>query len=70
VGETGAPDDHAATESPNLEVTMTMSVDPSKEVVRASIAQDMALVLSSPRRPTSPSTALATSSQRLDDDVM
>jgi hypothetical protein len=30
----------------------------------------MALVLSSLRRPTSPSIALATSSQHLDDDVM
>jgi hypothetical protein len=45
----GAPDDHAATESPTLEVTMTVVVDPSKEVAGASTAQDMALVLSSPR---------------------
>jgi hypothetical protein len=47
-----------------------MAVDPSKEVARASTAQDMALVLSSSYRPASPSVALATSSQHLDDDVM
>jgi hypothetical protein len=49
---------------------MTMVVDPSKEVAGASTAQDMTLVLSSLRLPTSPSATLATSSQRLDDDVM
>jgi hypothetical protein len=70
VGETGGPDDHATAESPTPEETVTVVVDPSKEVVGVSTTQDTTLVLSSPHWPTSPSAALATSSQRLDDDVM
>jgi hypothetical protein len=57
-------------ESPTPEVTVTVVADPFKEVAWASVAQDMALVLSSSHRSVSPSVALATSSQRLDDDVM
>ena len=49
---------------------MTVAVGPSKEVARASSAQDMALVLSSSHRPASSSAPLATSSQHLDDDVV
>jgi hypothetical protein len=62
MGERGPPNDHVAAESPTLEVTVTVAVDLSKEVAGASTAQDMALVLSSPCLPTSPSAALATSS--------
>jgi hypothetical protein len=65
-----APDDHAIVESPTPEVMVTMVVDPSKEAAKASIAQVMALVLSSSHRSVSPPVALGTSSQRLDDDVM
>jgi hypothetical protein len=38
MGETWAPDDRAARESPTSEVTVTVAVDPSKEVAGASTA--------------------------------
>jgi hypothetical protein len=70
MGETWALDDRAARESLTLEVTVTVAVDPSKEVAGASTAQDIALVLSSSCWLTSPSATLATNSQRLDDDMV
>jgi hypothetical protein len=62
VRETVAPDDHTATESPTPKVMVTVAADPSKEVVRASTAQVMTLVLSSLHRSVSPPVALGTSS--------
>jgi hypothetical protein len=38
VGEMGPPDDHAVVESLTPEVTVTVAVDPSKKVARASTA--------------------------------
>jgi hypothetical protein len=49
---------------------VTMAVDPSKEVAKASTAQVTTLVLSSSHQSVSPPVALCTSSQCLDDDVM
>jgi hypothetical protein len=54
VRETGPPDDHATAESPTPEVTMIVVADLSKEVARASTAQDMTLVLSPSHRLVSP----------------
>jgi hypothetical protein len=62
VRETVAPDDHTATESPTPEVMVTVAADPSKEVVGASTAQVMTLVLSSLHQSVSPPVALGTSS--------
>jgi hypothetical protein len=70
VRETVAPDDHAAIESPTLEMMVTVAAGPSMEVVGASTAQVMALVLSSSNQSVSPHVVLGTSSQCLDDDVM
>jgi hypothetical protein len=68
--EMGAPTKDAAVESPIPDVVMIVVANPVLEGVEASAAQDTALVLSSPCRSTSPSVALATSSQHLDDDVV
>lgn len=70
MGEIGAPIDDIVVESPTPDVVMTVVTIPILVGVDASTAQDTALVLASPRRPTSPSAKLATSSQHLDDDVV
>jgi hypothetical protein len=70
MGEMGAPEDHAAVESPTPEVTMTVVVDPAIEVARASTAAALALVVVSMAQPTSSSTGHASSSLRLEDDVV
>ena len=66
--ETGFPGDHAAADLLTPGVTLAVAVGPSKGVARAS--QDMVLVLPSSHRSASPSAPLATSGQRLDDDVL
>jgi hypothetical protein len=65
-----APDEHAAAESPTPEMVVTMVASPSEEVAGASTTQVAALVLSSSYQSVSPHTALGTSSQCLDDDVL
>jgi hypothetical protein len=45
VGEMVAPDDHAAMESPTLEVTVTVAVDPAMEVAGISTAAASSLVV-------------------------
>jgi hypothetical protein len=69
MAEMGAPVDRAIMELPQPEVTMTMVEDLAAEVARTSIIQDTALVIVSMPLPTS-STAHASSSQRLEDDVV
>jgi hypothetical protein len=57
-------------ESPNPEVTMTVAEKSASETAGASTAQDMALVLVSIPLPTSSPVGHASSSQRLEDDVV
>jgi hypothetical protein len=45
MGETVAPDDHAAAKSPTLEVTVTVAVDPTMEIAGISTAAASALVV-------------------------
>jgi hypothetical protein len=61
--------DEAIVESPNPMVTMTVEEKSSSEAARASIVQDTTLVVVSTPLPTS-SVSHASSSQRLEDDVM
>jgi hypothetical protein len=70
VEETVAPNDHAAVESPTLEVTMTMAVDPAMEVARISTAVALALVVVSSAQPTSFTADRASSGLRLEEDVV
>jgi hypothetical protein len=69
VRKTVAPDEHAAAESPTLEIVVTVVASPSEEVAEASTTPVAALVLSS-HQSVSPHAALGSSSQRLDDDVL
>jgi hypothetical protein len=57
-------------ESPNPEVTMTMIKKLALEAVGASIAQDTALVVVSAPLPISSPISHASSSQRMEDDVV
>jgi hypothetical protein len=70
VRETMASNEQATIESPTPGMVVTMVVGPFKEVVGASAAKVVALVLSSSHQSVSPHVALSTSSQRLDDDVL
>jgi hypothetical protein len=70
VGETVAPDDHAATESPTPEVTMTVVVYSTMEVAEISTAAASALVVVSLAQPTSSATGHASSSLCLEEDVV
>jgi hypothetical protein len=70
MGEMVAPDDHAAAESPTLEVTVTVAVDPAMEVAGISAATTLALVVVSLAQPTSSATGHASSGLRLEEDVV
>jgi hypothetical protein len=65
-----AADEHAAVNSPTPGMVVTVATGSSEEVVGASAAQVVALVLSSSHQSVSPHVALGTSSQHLDDDVL
>jgi hypothetical protein len=66
----GAPAEEAVVESPTPDVVVTVVASPVLEGAEASSAHDTTLVYASLRRPTSPPSALAANSQRLDDDVV
>jgi hypothetical protein len=70
VRETVALDDHAVVESPALEAAVTVAVDPAMEVARVSTAADSALVVVSSAQPTSSPVGHASSSLRLEEDVV
>jgi hypothetical protein len=65
-----APDDHAAMESPTPEVTMIVAVDPAMEVAGISPAVASTLVVVSSAQPTSSTVGHASSSLRLEEDVV
>jgi hypothetical protein len=70
VRETVALDDHSAVESPALEAAVTMAVDLAMEVVRVSTTVASALVVVSSAQPTSSPIGHASSSLRLEEDVV
>jgi hypothetical protein len=70
VGEATAQADEAIVESPNPAVTMTVVGKSTSEVAGASTAHDTALVVVSTPLPTSSPIGHASSSQRLEDDVV
>jgi hypothetical protein len=65
-----ALDDHAATELPTSEVTVTVAVDPAMEAAGISTAVASALVVVSLAQPTSSAASRASSSLRLAKDVV
>jgi hypothetical protein len=70
MGEVMTQVDEVVVESPNLAMTMTVAEKYALEVAGASTAQDTALVVVSTPRSTSSPISHASSSQRLEDDVV
>jgi hypothetical protein len=70
MGETVALDDHAAAESPTLEVTVTVAVDPAMEVAEISTTAALALAVVSLAHLTSSAVGHASSGLCLEEDVV